>query len=383
MRVLHVIPSVAAADGGPARAVVQMVLALQAQGVTADIATTADGRDEKAPGVALDHEGCRTFFFRRQTSFYKISLPLLRWLGNEVSGYDVVHTHALFSFAPWAAGRASRKARVLYIVRPLGVLNRYGMEQRRPWLKTLSFACIERPLLRHAAAIHYTSPVEAAEAGRLGLHTRPAVIPPGMDFEEPLPRSKDALLALHPAAPGRPIVLFLSRIDEKKGLDLLLDAFKEMQSMQPRALLVIAGKGDDALEQRLRSQASALGLQKDVLWTGFMEGRAKQATLAAADVFVLPSQSENFGIALLEAMASGCACVATPGVALAHDAGDAVQLSAPDPHSLATAMGGLLGDPAEAHALGTAAQTCAFARFSSRSTARELIALYTSLLNPP
>lgn len=383
MKILHVIPSVAAADGGPAKAVVQLVHALHAQGVGADIATTDDngsGRRMECPlGMAQDHEGCRTYFFPRQTRFYKISLPLLRWLEQHVRDYDVVHTHALFSFAPWAAGRACQRAGVPYIVRPLGVLNRYGMEQRRRWLKTLSFTLIERPLLRHAAAIHYTSPVEAEEAGRLNFSTPPAVIPLGMDFPGVLPRGKEAFVRDFPQAQDRPLVLFLSRIDEKKGLDLLLEAFVQVKHRQPDALLVIAGKGDDSLEQRLRTQAAGLGLQGDMLWTGFLEGFAKQAALAAADVFVLPSQSENFGIALLEAMAAGCACVATPGVALAQDAGAAVQLASADAGSVAEAICGLLISPDRATALGQAAAACALERFSSRRTACELMELYSRL----
>lgn len=389
MKVLHVIPSVAVADGGPARAVVQMVRTLQAQGLTAEIATTDDGftgagaSTSTSPHAPQQHQGCTTRFFPLQTRFYKISLPLMHWLNQHAADYDIVHIHALFSFAPWAAAQAARRAQVPYIARPLGVLNRYGMEQRRPWLKALSFRLLDRPLLNGAAAIHYTSAQESGEAARLGLTSPPAVIPLGIDISSftHLPPPAE-FQSQWPITQGRRLVLFLSRIDAKKGLDLLLPAFAKVKASHPDAMLVIAGDGSTELKAQLQATALQLGIGNDVLWTGFLEGSTKLSALAAAEVFVLPSRSENFGIALLEAMAAGCACVATPGVALGHDAPPDSLLQVEgsiDP--LAHGIARLLSDLPMATQLRAAARHSAFQHFSAEGAGRQLAALYQRILS--
>jgi glycosyltransferase involved in cell wall biosynthesis len=238
----------------------------------------------------------------KQTEFYKVSLPLRRWLREHVADYDVVHVHAVFSFASSAACAAARAAGVPFIVRPLGVLNSWGMQNRRRWVKSLSFRWLDKPLLDAAAAIHFTSQAEADEAAELSIRARPAVIPA--------------------ASSGRNF-LFLSRIDPKKGLELLLDAFATSRAGRQGWQLVVAGAGDKPYEDALKERARASGISDRVLWTGFLEGDQRLAALAACQVFVLPSSSENFGVALLEAMAVGLPCISTEGVALAREAGGA------------------------------------------------------------
>ena len=162
MRVLHVIPSLSPSQGGPSFALPAMARALSMQGVEVDVVTTDDDGPGKclagvALGQAVIREGFRVFYFPKQTEFYKVSLPLRRWLRAHVREYDVVHVHTVFSFATLAAGRAAARARVPFIVRPLGVLNRWGMVNRRRWLKSLSFRMLDKPVLDKAAALHFTS----------------------------------------------------------------------------------------------------------------------------------------------------------------------------------------------------------------------------------
>lgn len=389
MKVLHVIPSVATADGGPARAVVQMVKALRENGIDAEIATTDDaghGNHMEVPTARfVQHLDCPVIFFPRQIGYYKASFPLGHWLRRQVRDYDLVHIHALFSYASWAASRACRLSGVPYLVRPLGLLNRYGMEHRRPWLKRLSFHLIERPLLNHCSAIHYTSQQEADEASRLRLQSPFAVIPLGIDLQpfENMPDARE-FIQLWPEAQEKRVLLFLSRIDAKKGLDLLLPAFASVHKIHPDALLVIAGSGDPALEAKLKDMAIELGIQNEILWTGFLDGREKLAALSAAEIFTLPSRSENFGIALLEAMAAGKACVTTVGVALAHDATpgslNVVPLEVP---ALANALIDLLNRSDETTRLGEAARKCARGTFSSEATVQLLLNLYKNVLPGP
>src|SRR5205807_1568625 len=117
--------------------------------------------------AAASDRGYRVVSFRREFEPYKISLGLTRWLNANVKQFDLVHIHALFSFSSTVAARIAREKNVPYIVRPLGVLNPWGMQHRR-WLpKLVSFRLVELPILLHSAAIHYTSGAERNEAARL------------------------------------------------------------------------------------------------------------------------------------------------------------------------------------------------------------------------
>ena len=153
MRVLHVIPSVGPLRGGPSVALGIMARALQDAGVQVDVATTNDNDRELIDvpiGQPVNHDGINYWYFRRTAHPYTTSAGLAAWLRRNVSNYDVVHTHALFSFSTSAAAAAARRARVPYIVRPLGTLARYGMLQHS-LLKQLSFYMLERRMLRRSS----------------------------------------------------------------------------------------------------------------------------------------------------------------------------------------------------------------------------------------
>jgi glycosyltransferase involved in cell wall biosynthesis len=377
VHVLHVIPSLSPSQGGPSFALPAMARALHAEGVEVDVATTDDdgpGRHLSLGTGPAEHWGYRVWSFPKQTEFYKLSLPLARWLNRHVREYDLVHIHAVFSFATVAAARAARRAGVPYLVRPLGVLNRWGMEQRRPWLKALSFRLLDKPLLDCAAGLHFTSLQERDEAAGLGLRAPAQVLPLGFDLGEfdSLPPAPVFHAAFADTA-DRPLVLYLSRLDPKKNLEGLLEAWAQVSGP---ARLVIAGEGDAAYTAALRERAAQLGLGERVLWTGRLQGECKRAALAAATLFVLPSRSENFGIALLEAMAAGLPCVSTPGVALATEAEGSVRVVAAEPAALAGALNRLLEDPAERTRLGAAARELARRKYTLLAMGRELKAWY-------
>src|SRR5437588_2660690 len=171
LRALHVIPSLSTKHGGPSYAVRAMAKALAGVNVDVTIATTDDdGRDArlKVPiGEPVKEDTATIYYFRRDILPYKISFGLARWLRSNIHRFDLVHIHALFSFSSTVAGHYAYRKSVPYIVRPLGILNRYGLENRRPLLKKLTMPLIENRILRYSAAIHYTSEAEKREASRL------------------------------------------------------------------------------------------------------------------------------------------------------------------------------------------------------------------------
>lgn len=378
---LHVIPSVSQLHGGPTQAIVSMEQALRAQGVDVETATTDDdgpGRRLRVPlGEPMLHEGGTRWYFAKRTEFYKASPGLARWLSREAGRFDLLHLHALFSFSTGVAARAARHAGVPYVVRPLGTLDPYGLTRRRPWLKALSMAVVERPILRHAAAVHFTSEAEAMEARKLGVAWREAIIPLGAPTA---PRPADA----GPFEPlrGGPCVLYLSRLDPKKNLESLLQACAMLLPEFPRLRLLVAGGGPAAYAQELKAQADRLGLARHIAWAGHLQGLQKSQAFAAADVFVLPSFSENFGIAAAEALAAGLPCVLAEGVAIAKEVAQAGAGScvAPTPQALAAGLRRIMAEPQARAAMSANAERLAADRYSVNAMGRALRQLYGELV---
>ncbi len=385
IRVLHVIPSLSLSSGGPSIALPAMAAALVAQGVTVDVVTTDDdGRGLHLAGARLGEwlameGGWRRLMFTKQSEFYKVSLGLWRWLRDHAREYDVVHVHAVFSFSAVAACWAARAAGVPYIVRPLGILNGWGMANRRRWMKGLSFRLLDKPLLDAAVAMHYTSGLEQREAESLGLRARGVVIPLGFDVRAMAPWD----ISTDPKGDAKEErLLFLSRLDRKKGLELLLEAFVLVAAVRPMTHLIVAGNGEQGYVAALKALAVSLGIETRVTWTGHLEGAAKGAAMARAAVFVLPSQSENFGIALLEAMAAGRACVSCEEVALAADvAGEgAVRLALRNPQALAAALLELLADAGAREQLGAKAREVALRDYTLEVMGKRLRSLYEAVV---
>ena len=374
MRVLHVIPSIGPLRGGPSVAMGTIARALRDAGVDVDVATTNDNDSEllQVPiGAPVVEAGVRYWYFERTMHPYTTSAGLASWLRLNTTNYDVVHAHALFSFSTSASAAAARRGAVPYVVRPLGTLARYGMQQHS-LLKQLSWYTVERRLLKQAAAVHFTSEAERVEAERLG-QWRSVVIPLGVATPEHVTRA--------PLDADAPVYLFLSRIHPKKRLELLLQALWLLCETVPGARLVIAGSGDPAYVAELKRLSEELGVAARVEWVGHVTGSEKSRLLAQAHAFVLPSVNENFGIAPVEALAAGVPVVVTRGVAIhreveAHDAGIVVDDTVSD---LADAMLRLRDAQTNAAMSGQAARL-ARDTFSIEAMQRGLVALYRKIL---
>jgi glycosyltransferase involved in cell wall biosynthesis len=387
VKVLHVIPSLSLAHGGPSLALPVMARGLAKRSVEVDVATTDDDgprrRMSVALGTRLAQDGFGVIYFRKQTEFYKFSKPLGLWLKENVSKYNLIHIHALFSYSSFAAARAARACGVPYIVRPLGSLNRWGVQNRRPLLKSLSLKFVERPLLKHAVAVHYTSTQEQIEAQEAGATAPGFVLPLDIQPEKyqrlPDPR---VFFEKFPERTGRKIILFLSRIDPKKGIELLLRAFPKIRAFHSDALLVIAGSGDVSYLARLKKLAHELRIEDAVLCTGFLQGELKLAAFAAATCYVLPSYSENFGIAFAEALAAGLPSIGCHGVAVAQQAAaaDAACLVDSTSEAISAELSRVLRDEQFRQRLGANARRFVQLHFSSEAVGSAVLEQYRRIL---
>jgi glycosyltransferase involved in cell wall biosynthesis len=379
LKVLHVIPSVAPSEGGPSYAVFAFARAAKMAGAETLIVTT--GNDES------DHD-IECLCFQRNSEAYKISFSLRRWLDRHVGEFDLVHIHALFSFSSRAAAHAAQKHGVPYVIRPLGVLNRWGLGHRRRFLKKFWLRFIELPILKSAAAIHYTSQAELDEAAQIGESI--AQLP---SFITPIPVlpgtsawggfSEDEFLRKYPETRGKQIVLFLARLDRKKGVDVLLQSFPEIKRKHADAVLVIAGSGQQIFGDELRRQAQSLEIANEIIWPGFLSGGEKAAALAAATIYVLPSYSENFGIAAAEALAAGVPTVLSDQVAISQEAAaaNAAMVVRPEPAEIARAIGELLDNSSTREELRRNAKLFAQRAFSPERVSEQLVAEYRKILN--
>jgi len=375
LRVLHVIPSVSPRDGGPTRAIGIIERALREAGVEVTTLTTDHELDLQGTSCApAATNGVRRIYAHKSLDPYKVAPGLVPRLIEAVQTHDVVHIHALFSFASTAAAWVARRRRVPYVVRPLGTLGGYGIRTRRRWLKLLSMALIEGPILRRAAAVHFTSRAEHEEACALGLPMRGVVIPLGIDADVGPP----AAPMTHVALAGRRAILFLSRLDPKKNVAALIDAVASSPMLRRSCALILAGTGEPRYVASLKARAAAAGLSDLTVWLGHVEGAQKRAAFAAADVFVLPSFSENFGIAAIEALLAGVPCVLGKGVAVAREveeAGAGLAI-APEPPAIARALEFLLGDEGVRSGMSAAGAAFASREYSAQTMARRLLALY-------
>lgn len=300
-----------------------MVRALRRQGVEADIVTTNDNGEALLPvetDVWSEHEGCHIFFHERWSPAWRplrefqYAPSFTGWFENALHGYDGVHIHAVFSYLSTRAMAICRKKGKPYLVRPLGLLDSWSLQQKA-LKKRLYYALAEGKNLRGAAAIHCTSEIEATNVRNLMPLARIEVIPHGIDPPVIIPDARQHLRARWSLPPGEPVLLFLSRWVPKKNIPLLLEALAMMKELP--WTLMLAGTAEDDYKITVYEAITTHGLQKRVICPGHVSGADKALLLSGADLFVLPSITENFGVAVAEALCSGLPCVVTDGVDIA------------------------------------------------------------------
>ena len=310
MQILQIVPSVSLVYGGPSQMVLGLSQALANQGVDVTLITTNSNGDAGQPPLEvpleqpLEQDGYHIVYFRCSPfRRYKFSLGLLRWLATHAQEYDIAHIHALFSPVSTAAATVARMKGLPYLLRPLGTLDPADLRKKRQ-LKQLYGTFLERPNLAGAAGVHFTSEQEAKISERFGVPTRDVVIPLGVQFPQlPPPGKARQQLEIND---GQPLILFMSRIDPKKGLDLLIPALETLvEKLDFYFVLAGANPQDPEYEQSIQAQIQASRLAQRTTIAGFVEGDLKLGLLQDADLFVLPSYYENFGIAVAEAMAVG------------------------------------------------------------------------------
>lgn len=378
MRVLHIIPSIGPQRGGMSRAALDMCRLLAAAGIDVTLATTDDDGPNGRLNVPLNqlkNEGYRTIYFSRQTRAYSISMPFLGWVNAHVHEFDVCHLHGVFSFASDLPAQAARRARVPYVITPHGILCNYGMTQRRSFLKRLFVKTLVGPNLQQASLVHFTTEMERRESSGWAAIRRSEIVPYCLDLQMATPRMTNPKAK---QVDKTFKLLFLARIDPKKGLDLLFRALAQLQRDNVLISLTIAGSGEANYVATLKTLATELGIAAQIAWAGFADETRKQELFGEADAFVLSSYSENFGIAPVEAMAAGLPVIITDQAAVsgAMAAADAAIVTPCDVDALAAAIRQLRASPTMQALLSQVGVQLARDYFSSSATVARWLKIY-------
>lgn len=353
LKLLHVIHTLDPMGGGAVNAARSMCAALAARGH--DVSLYATGPQ------ALDQQGAyRTRIFPMEFAPMAVSAGLMRAL-RETTDVDLVHIHMLYRFPQAAAAFVSRRNAIPYCVQPHGALEPvlYHKRERRS-AKRLYEKLIENRNLNHAVGLIYTAQGEKQAVDFLKLRPPAFVVPLGIDLPQAEP-----VRGLFRKARGledKELVVWMGRMVPVKGLDILIRAFAGLARRRPNSVLVLIGPDTDNLAAGLQGLMAELGLAPNrVIFTGMLQGEEKQAAVKDADLFVLPSHTENFALAALEAMVLGCPTIVSQGVKTAPDiaAAGAGLVVAAEPAALEMAMDRLLDDGAMRGQMGKAARTFA------------------------
>lgn len=296
MNFVHLVPHIDEEAAGPSYSVPRLCESLTCRGDRVDLMCLAARK--QIPGV-------QTHIYQQWPLFgrFAISSSLARDLWDVASRSDVIHNHSLWSMVNVAAGLIVPRRRAKLVTSPRGTLSAWALS-RSPHMKRLLWP-LQKRALACADLLHATSEVEYQEIRSLGFKAPVAIIPNGIDIPD---RSTAAV-----ASPSdKRTLLFLSRIHPTKGLDRLLEVWARLESDFPEWQLVIVGRGDSSHVQDVMQLSERLRLKR-VSFPGPLYGIEKSKAYTEADLFVLPTHSENFGMVVAEALAHGCPAIVSRG----------------------------------------------------------------------
>ena len=309
-----------------------------------------------------------------------VSLPFARRMSKAVSDFDVVHVHAIWNFPTWYAMRAASRARVPYMVAPQGSLEPWAVAAGS-WRRRLYARYVEKPLIDRAARLQALTSAEAAQFRAFGLSAPAAIIPNGVTLDW-LRRARVSPSEKLGLPTGTKILLFVSRLHPKKGVDILLKGFADFAGRRSDVMLIIAG--DDAgsgYGQELRDLAQSLALDDRCRFVGEVRGEEKAHLFASADAFALTSHSEGLPVAIVEAMASRLPVLATEGCNLPEIANaDAGLIVAAEPNAVSNALLALFADEDRMQAQGRNGHRLVGDHFIWPEIARRILAVYDEMI---
>lgn len=297
MKVLHIISSISREGGGPARSSQGLVASLRYAGVDAVLVSCACG---DIPWI----KGVDRFYAPKACELKSLKLFFERIFRDERPNF--VHLHGIWQWQIHLAAEVSRKLKIPYIETPRGMLEPWSLEQKK-FKKIIAMWLYQRNDLKKAIALHATAESEAEQFRKLGFQNQIIVSPNGVNLP--------SQLSAKSMVDNERRTLFVSRMHSKKGVLELVEAWSQVRPQGWKCELVytINGEVEREYEAKVKERVSALGLSNSFVFTGGLSDNGKWEAYRRADLFVLPTYSENFGIVVAEALYAGVPVITTKG----------------------------------------------------------------------
>lgn len=383
MRILHVTPYYLPAYryGGPIYSVHGLCKALVHTGASVTVFTTnVDGdRDLDVPvETPVLIEGVTVYYYPVQRPRgYVYSARLRQALSARLSEFDLVHIHGLYLYPTAVAARLCRRFNIPYLIAPRGMLDSYAMKASSlpgRLRKQLYLRLIENRNLEGAVALHFTAHDELRHSLYSCAPERAAIVANGLDIDRFPLRNETAVCP--------DCVLFLGRIHPKKGLDLLIPAFAQVVKERPTARLRLAGPDNDGYLAHVKTLIAHYQLQDHVQYDGMLLGKEKENAMQRAALFALPSYSENFGIAVIEALAYGTPVLISNRINIHRDVIKARCgiVTACEVDAIAQGILQMLRYPSEASEMGQRGRRLVEVNYTWTAVARSMLSVYEKII---
>jgi glycosyltransferase involved in cell wall biosynthesis len=331
LKLLHVVRTVNPDAGGPIEGVRQRGLRLLQMGHTVEVVTL------DAPGEAFVAKfPLKSHAVGPSKGGYGYNAELVPWLKRHARHYDAIVVNGIWEYHSFAAWRALHALDVPYFVFTHGMLDpwfkhTYPLKHLKKWAY---WPWATYRLLRDARAVLFTTEEERLQARKSFwlYRVKEQVVAYGTSAPpENVAEAREHFLAANAQLRGKRLLLFLSRIHEKKGCDLLIEAFAETAKAHRDLHLVMAGPDQTGWVAHLKTLAQKFAIEDRICWPGMLQGQMKWGAFYSAEAFVLPSHQENFGIAVAEALACGLPVLISDKVNIWHEVkGCRAGLVAPD-----------------------------------------------------
>ncbi len=383
MKVLAVIPYLASTYGGTSKSVKELAREVSNHKVSLDLITTNAGYAQNFTipvNTWLNEKNYRLRYFPCwHHNDFIVSIPLISWLFKHISRYDLVHNNTMFAPLISITHKICQLKKIPYIVTPHGMLEPWALSYKAR-KKQYYYNLVEKASLAKAKAIQTLASSEAKNLQSLGFK-QTIVVPNGIDTQEyqELP-TPEIFYQQFPHTRNKTLILFLGRIDPKKGLDLLASAFARAYRQFPNIHLIVAGPDSINFFPTVRNYFVEAGCIEAVTFTGMIKGSLKYAALAAAKVYIAPSYSEGFSMSILEGMVSGLPCIITKGCNFPEAAtAQAARVVDMEPEAIASALIECLQNPDRARAMGDRARQFILDNYTWDKIAAQMKEVYQAI----
>jgi glycosyltransferase involved in cell wall biosynthesis len=371
MKITHCISSIDESTGGPARSVTHLVVAFGEIDKVSEINLLTL---ESENPLLLKFSNTKLLLKFYNSGFMEYSYQLANKLDSIQS--ELFHIHGIWQIPVHQMAKSARQRKIPYVISTRGMLEPWSLEQSKI-KKKLAMLLFQHKDLKEASCLHATALMEVESIRKLGFKNPIACIPNGINIGD-FPQKKYAI------GKAKKTILFLSRIHPKKGIEILIDAWQSLDYiLKEKWCIQIAGNGEEKYIKQLNSLIEEKGLAESITIIGPKFGPEKIATYHEADLFVLPTHSENFGIVIAEALCCGVPVITTKGtpweVLERYNAGKWVAVGE---SPLKEALEHLMRKTdAEREAMGKNGRKLIEENYSIESVAERFILLYQWILN--